>query len=993
MLENVGRKVFLIVLLVVLSLGFLLLKSEPFQLGLDLQGGTRLVYSVDFDQAYEDGRLDRSEPRELVLDQMIQIIRNRVDPKGTIEPIIRRGGANRIVIELPGTLGLPSVEAESALAERLGEAERTSFLVADAARFPERGIVTIGDEQIRYDGKEGARLLIAPNGRQAGGRLQAHEAGATVVLAKDDAFRAAIESLGELAFRIVMDQAQLSARGIDTDETAERQKMESWAEANPGAPLVAFNRLAPEDGGPDPSIEWYPLRPQTEADELRTEAQRATPVFRPTGPDDDFRGGDLSRVYPTVDSLGFPAVGFELRPARQSDFGKFTGDNQSRFMAIVLNEEVTSAPRIEQRLIGGGIIRGRFTNQEVRDLMTVLRSGSLKIKPQLEYDERVGATLGDDYVRRGFLSAVLAVIAVLAFMAVYYRRLGVFAAVSLATSFLLLMGGLSFLDATLTLPGIAGIILTIGMAVDANILIFDRIREELDKGRNIKQAAKNGFDLALSAIMDANITTFLTAVILYQVGTGPVRGFAVTLMVGIVTSVFAALVVTRVLVHMSLVRKAKSFAMGTWMVTANYRFLSKTRVAVVFSALACVASVAEFVITPKSEKLGIDFMGGAEAQLRTAEPQSVEVLRTALASIGGGIGASAEVKPVLSSAASGGYTAFRATFKETGIGGDSDVRALLTESLEGLLLEDPVEARVTDEGSTARVELTLFFQEGHPTSDIAARLEEVGLSAVQVEQTERANVYSATATTTFGREENEVVGAVEGAFTGATDPTGAAYKLAQAIPSYSQVGPQVVGELRDKALLSLAISLFAVVLYIRVRFAEYSYGFAAVIAVFHDVLVTLGALTLGNHFGLLNGEMNLPMIAAFLTIIGYSLNDTIVIFDRVRENLPRMKAPLSEVLDVSINQTLSRTILTSFTTFIAVAILYGFNFGTGNTLESFSFAMMVGIVTGTYSTIYIANPILLWLESRAGRAPSDEPTGRSKRKKGDKDDHAQLAKA
>ena len=185
-----------------------------------------------------------------------------------------------------------------------------------------------------------------------------------------------------------------------------------------------------------------------------------------------------------------------------------------------------------------------------------------------------------------------------------------------------------------------------------------------------------------------------------------------------------------------------------------------------------------------------------------------------------------------------------------------------------------------------------------------------------------------------------------------------------------QVGAQVVGELRDRALLALAISLFVVVMYIRVRFAEYSYGFAAVAALVHDVIITLGALTLANHVGLINGEISLPMIAAFLTIIGYSLNDTIVIFDRVRENLPRMKAPLKDVLDTSINQTLSRTILTSFTTFLAVAILFAFNFGTGNVLESFSFAMMIGVISGTYSTIFIANPVLLWLESRSGRVRS-----------------------
>ena len=205
---------------------------------------------------------------------------------------------------------------------------------------------------------------------------------------------------------------------------------------------------------------------------------------------------------------------------------------------------------------------------------------------------------------------------------------------------------------------------------------------------------------------------------------------------------------------------------------------------------------------------------------------------------------------------------------------------------------------------------------------------------------------------------------IETTLTNASDSSGSAYGLAGPIASTTTVGPQVVGELKDKAVLAIAVSLFAIVLYIRVRFAEYSYGFAAVAALAHDVLITLGALALINALGLINGEITLPMIAAFLTIIGYSLNDTIVIFDRVRENLPMTKAPLEEVLNKSINQTLSRTILTSVTTFIAVLTLFVFNYGTGNVLESFSFAMMIGVIAGTYSTIFIANPVLLFFERR-----------------------------
>ncbi len=990
MLENVGRKVTLIVTLLAVSLGLMLFKDKPFNLGLDLQGGTRLVYTVDFEQAYQDGTLSRSEDPNQVLDQMIQIIRNRVDPKGVLEPQIRRSEQNRIIIELPGTLGLPTVEAQSVLLEEvpdqdLPEGDYLSLEKADD--FPESGVVTSGVEQIRYGRKSGNRLEDLE--RQVNGTsMVRHASGEAVVLQKDDAFRTAIESLGELSFQIVAAGGYFPA---GTDEATERKKLQEWLEANPGAPLVAFNRVPPDQGGPHPDIEWFPHKTEGQSSVL-LDAEKATPVLRTTG-EERFTGGDLARVYPAQDDIGFPAVGFEMRPSRRDDFGDFTRKHKNRFLAIILNDEVVSAPTIQEELRGEGIIRGQFNDQEVKDLITVLRSGSLKIKPQLENDERVGATLGQDYVKRGIWAGITSLLAVVVFTIAYYRKLGVFATLALIANFTLIMGGMAFLNATLTLPGIAGLILTIGMAVDSNILVFERIREELKRGRNVKQAAKNGFDKALSAILDSNITTIITALILYRIGTGPVRGFAVTLTVGIVFSVFSVLVVTRVLIHFALVRGTQTFSMGQWMINANYRFLAYTKPAVAFSLLLIVGGLTWFVVTPDAEKLGVDFLGGVEAQIRAAEPASVDSVRARVAAIPG-IGESADVKAVLNSARGGGFTLFRVTFKEgqggQKIGADADTRALLRKELQGLLLQDPVQVDLGEEASPPKVELTLLFEEGHPTADIQKKLEEIGLSDVVVNPGEAANEYRATATAAPGMTENEIRSSLTLAFTG-EDSTGAVYRVAQDIPAYTHVGPQVVGELRDNALLALAASLFAVVLYLRVRFAEYSYGIAAAVAVFHDVLVTLGLTTIANHFGIVNGEITLTMIAVYLTIIGYSLNDTIVIFDRVRENLPRMKGSLADVINTSVNQTLSRTILTAFTVFMSVVILYVFNFGTGNVIESFAFAMMIGTVTGTYSTVYIANPILLWWESRWGRLAQGGGGGdKPEREKREGEDEAKL---
>jgi len=975
MVENVARKVLMVAVLLGTALLLLLVPDKPFQLGLDLQGGTRLVYTFDIDEAIERGDISATEGlgRQQLISDTISILRNRVDPTGTLEASIRQEGEEKIVIELPGTLEAEGgTVAESTLLAALDETSATIEIdPQSASAFPERGgTIRIGSETIRYEGRTGTTLEGARRA-QRNTPVSTHEAGALVELISSDAVRSRIESLGELHFLIVAGPADFTE--LATDQATERSKLEAWVAANPGVALANFNSVSGPTG-PNPGIRWYAYEQDPEQPP-RPELERATAVLNHQG-EEHFRGEDLSRVYPTQDQSGYPAVGFEMRPARKGDFRDFTDKHGNRQMAIVLNGEISSAPRIDEPLPGGGIIRGQFTNEEVKSLITVLRSGSLKLAPQLEHEEVVGPTLGADYVRRGWLSGVVALGIVLVFMIAYYRRLGTFAAISLAATGLMLMGGLAFMQATLTLPGIAGIILTVGMAVDANILIFDRIREEAGKGRNIKQAAKTGFDKALSAILDANITTFLTAVILYRIGTGPVRGFAVTLMIGIVTSVFSALVITRLLVHLSLERGTSRFPMGRWMVEASYDFLSKTGIAAALSSVLVIGGVGLFAALPDQEKLGIDFTGGAEVLVQMEEPQPVDVIRQRVAAIEGGIGESSQVKPLLESADGEGFRRFRVTFKTEGE--SADAVALIRGAMDDVLIREGVRVTQTQGDTAAQLAIELYFDEAHPQDDVRTVLTAAGLTNPQV-AIERQGVFTATAQTTSGLSDEELATRLKQEFRAGPDSNGDAYVLAQPIPSSSLVGPQVVGELRDKALLAIAISLFVTVLYIRARFAEYSYGFAAVAAVFHDVLVTLGVLAAANALGIVNGEINLPMIAAFLTIIGYSLNDTIVIFDRVRENLPRMKKPMKEILNLSINQTLSRTILTSITTFLAVGCLFVFNYGTGNVLESFSFAMMIGVLTGTYSTIFIANPILLRLEARAGRTMGGEGAERLER--------------
>ncbi|MFT5287220.1 MAG: SecD/SecF fusion protein, partial [Planctomycetota bacterium] len=874
MVQNLGRKLALVFTLLSVSILLIAIGDPPFRMGLDLQGGTRLSYRFDFDDAIRDGTIGENESQSEILQQTIAILRNRVDPDGVLEASIRTEGTNRIVFELPGQASLKGTEAAAPLSGEMNENVRVLELqqgdASAADGFPEGGgLIRIGNEQIRYEGRADNKLTGLTRGH-----LQTtpvvHALGEVVTLVSDDAIRNAIENLGQLQFLIVATSPDFTGTG--TDLASERTLLDNWVAEHPGVDVSNFNRVAVENGGPNALIRWY----------FNSQTGQPEACLVPVG-DWTFRGDALGKVFGTSDSLGYPAVGFEMRPSRVTDFTDFTGENVGRSMAIVLNNEIRTAPNLEERLRGKGIVRGRFTNEEVKELVTVLRTGSLKIKPILEAEEVVGPTLGADYVEKGAFSGILGLSVVLVFMLFYFRRLGAYAAVSLAATMLMLMGGLAFFQATLTLPGIAGIILTVGMAVDANILIFDRIREEMDKGRNIKQAAINGFDHAFSTIIDANVTTFLTGAILYNFGTGPIRGFAVTLMIGIAASVFAALVITRLMVHFSMEKGLKEFNVGQWLVKADYKFLAKSKIALSVSAVMIVVGVALFVSLPNNQKLGIDFLGGGSVMFRTEQAHTIEEVRGLIQGIEGEIGESAVVKPVLSTANGDGYTSFRGVFKidpDKLNDGDNDAIdsfvSAIRNAIGDKLQQGPVETTMgsTDAGRTS-AELRLYFDEAHSTSDIADRLTVSGFEDVSVtEVAERTNTYLAKVVSDLATSELAVTTKVQDAYRSQTDSTGTDFNLSNSIPESNLVGAQVVGELKDKAILALMISLFAIVMYIRVRFAEYSYGFAAVAALVHDVLITLGAISVAMMTGLLEVEINLPMVAAFLTIIGYSLNDT-----------------------------------------------------------------------------------------------------------------------
>jgi SecD/SecF fusion protein len=989
MVENVGRKVTLIVALLAGAIALLLYNplvhgSAPFPLGLDIAGGERLLYQLDIEGAKARGEIGENETDAEVLQQTITVMRQRCDAAGQTEAILRQVGTNRIEVSLPRLTDRGAI-VTAQLAEAVSEAGLPDIVLLASPEvlndFPSSGLVQIDGERIRYEGRVGNRLRADERDLAT---QAAHEAGATVTLVDADEMKAALENLGDMRFlALAVDQ---DYRRAGTDKQSVLRKLGEWLAKpeNANAPISDFNSLSPNEGGPPQGLHVHPFKPQAGMEVLPL-AQRDPDdpnqfevVVLPANADETFTGADLERVSASQDELGYPAVGFEMSDEASGRFGRFTGRLEGRRMAIVLNDEIVTAPEINEPLYQSAIIKGRFSASERDALVTVLRSGSLKIKPELINTETVGASIGDDYIRKNLLAGLVTFSVVVAFMIAYYRSLGLWAAIALMVNMTLLLAAMVVTHSTLTLAGIGGIVLTMGMAVDANILIFERIREEQDKGRKPMQAAKDGFQHAMSAIVDGNLTTLITAIILMWIGTGTIRGFAVTLTIGILTTLFSAIVVVQVLVHYQLQRGVQRFAMSRWLANPSFKFFDKAKVAIAVSGAVIVVGLGFFLWMPAQKKLGIDFLGGATVKVRTEQPMAAGDLRRLVEALPEPLGSAEVVDLPGSRDESGRARVFRITFKsdpDAATEGEPEARfeQEVRLGLGEVLQQGPIQVRVP-EGS-AEAEAVLYFQTEHPPAEVAAIAEAAGLAgATAVPREDAADILVVRGTPAAGARVDALEAALQGAFRGKQDSSGRDFELTGPVEESSAVGAQVVGELRDSAIKAIVLSSLLILLYIRVRFAEYSYGWGALLADFHDVLTTMVAVTFAIAVPFIHVDLNLTMIAAFLTILGYSLNDTIVTFDRVRENLPRVKGTLREIVDLSINQTLSRTIVTGGTVFVSALIILAFNLGTGNALEGFAFALAFGCLTGTYSSIFIAGPVFAWLEERKLRKQGGSPS-------------------
>ncbi len=817
------------------------IESKSIKLGLDLQGGMHLVLEVDMSE------MDEKE-KEGAVDRAIRVIRNRIDQFGVSEPHIQKQGSNRIIVELPG----------------VDDLERAKELIGQTAVLEFKLVAK--DEEI-------ASTLKRIDDYIKRTELKQVEKDTTVDSAKIDT------KVQEADNKAVQDVFGLKANSTDsidsTKVTAEAKQKYRSLDAPFSSLFSSFGReiIVTE--------EYYDLVDSLINDEKIKKVIRKSYSFA-FGPERtdaatalkyktiflvrsraELEGEYIRDAQATYANGDFRAneaiVSLTMNSEGAIKFSRVTGRNKDRRLAIVLDNNVIMAPTIQSKIRDGRAqITGLGTIEKAKDIAIVLEAGALPAPVKIVEERSVGATLGGDSISKAWGTIIGSMLILSLFIFIYYTSAGVIAIASLSFLILIIMGILAKFGFTLTLPGIAGLVLTLGMAIDSNILVFERIRDDLKVGKTLRSAIESGFGKAKITILDANITTLFTGVILFYYGTGPIKGFALTLMIGIVGTLFVALFVTKLSFSVIMDKMPKLISVGKLAVFkgTSFSFMAIKKKTALVSILLVIISIGSIAV--KGFNYGIDFNGGSLIQVRFEESLTEKDLRSVLTTVNGA--SASEIKSVVGGDIKG--SEFLIT-----IGVDSTGDAIVKDVNKALI-------------------------EKYPTANVL-------------------------------RQE--------------------------------MVGPKIGTELKSGAVKSIMIAILGIILYIWIRF-RFWYGISAIIALVHDVVITLGI------FSITQTEMSLNVVAALLTIVGYSLNDTIVIFDRIRENIKNLRrVALSDIMNKSINETLSRTSITSLTTFFTVASLFLFG---PETIRTFSGAMIIGVVVGTYSSIFIASPSLDYFISR-----------------------------
>lgn len=934
--------------------------GDGMRLGIDLAGGTNMVFQVK----EEEGKELTSE----IMDRMIGAIGKRINPTGTAEITVRQVGRDRIEVIVPGE----DPQTVSDIKRRITRLGSLDFFVTvdesidDSTMIRDARALSNSNKQLFREMADGTREVYAM-------WVPAYEKG----------------------------------------EDLEPQLLRN----NSGTPLVnvvtrEVDRLKIVDGEAVryPTEEYLVLvgAPSTQVTgKYLTGANAAI---------DNESGGQMVRFF------------FNQRGAFL--FGQLTGKykpktgRENRKLAIVLDRQLYSAPSINGVINEQGSITGDFNAAEVKELTDVLNAGALEVPiNRIPLSEAtIDPTLGEDVRQKGVTAIMIAATVVVVFMLVYYRFAGIIAIICLLLNLLLVLTIMMGIKATFTLPGLAGLVLTIGMAVDANVLIFERMREEVKKGSSTRIAIQNGFGKAFTTIIDANVTTLITAVILYMIGTDTVKGFAVSLFIGIVVSMFTALYVGRALFDVSEKKGwLKQLNMFSIVGNTNINFLGK-RIPCAILSLALIAT-GMFAFASRGEKnYDIDFTGGTMVTFQLTEPSDTASVEGVLAGVFKDDFTIERLTLAGDDAASAGkHFRLRTTLGEDTSEGSDDASSdktapkITPEQLVGGMVETAFgssdlklrkvamehgelsEITIADDDESANAMQYARFNGGQQvemtlSSEVAlGTLRDEFTTALMTVSDESGQTKYPETEAFFGIEgasDSEGVGdgqqvlkydTVNVRTTSDVTPEDLTSALAtmqqklDASPLFDEVNTfqsAVAGEMKTSAILAIIISLIAIVAYVWFRFQRITFGLAAVVALVHDVLIVMGVMALasmlsGTAIGdalLLNDfRINLPMVAAFLTIVGYSLNDTIVVFDRIREVRGKNPDLTDSIVNTSLNQTLSRTLLTSLTTFLVVAILYAIG---GEGIHGFAFCLTMGVIVGTYSSIYVASPVLIWLMNR-----------------------------
>jgi SecD/SecF fusion protein len=820
-------------------------------------------------------RIIRSEVDDAI-DRSFEILRTRIDRFGTSQPNIQKlENTGRIQIELPG----------------VDNPERVRKLLQGVAKLEFLQVVEIN--QVSEALGAANEILVAEQ-----------KANQKNELSSDDSTDTSGES-GNLADLLQDDDTDATATEDQEADTADAN-LDSLENAQNVSPLFSLIR---GQGLVYEITDTAKINDIIQREDIQSLFPRNTRLIWDVKPRKLDDGTELLELYvvrtqrgnqalltgevvndarQTFDEVGQPAVDMSMDPTGARKWAKITRENINNRIAIVLDNYVYSAPVVNQEIPNGkSIISGNFTMEEAKDLANILKAGSLPAPTRIVEEAIIGPTLGKEARAQGIISIVAGLGMVLIFMVAYYSKGGLIANIALVFNIFFILGILAQLNAALTLPGIAGIVLTIGMSIDANVLIFERIREEMRAGSPLLKAISSGYSKAYSSIVDANVTTFLTGAILYWLGQGPVKGFAITLMIGIACSFFSAVFITRVIVSwmskkgdQSKISFATPFSKNL-LNDINFNFMSKRKMAYIGSGI--VITIGIILMVTKGLTLGVDFTGGRSYVVRFAEQVETTSLKVAL---------------------------------------------------DGKLEDAGTEVKTYGANNILKVTTSYLVNEESTEADNAVRTkivegiaEATGMSYVETE-------------TAMGDNDFTISGS-------------------------SKVGATIADDIRNSSQESVIFALIAIFIYILIRFRRWQFGLGAVVALFHDTLFVLSAFAIAKLLGF-SFEIDQVFIAAILTVIGYSINDTVVVFDRIRETLGiKSKATNEETFNTAINQTISRTVMTSLTTLLVILILFIFG---GEVLRGFSFALLVGILVGTYSSIFIATPVVLDLAKRKKKA-------------------------